>query len=187
MIVTSLDDRRLTAPNIIAHLNQCHEKMSTSTVRKRLCEYDLYGRIAVKKLLLRKQNNIKTFQWAKAHKDWTIKQWNKVLWIDKSKFKIFGSNRRVYVQWRVAKRAATPSISSTIKHRGSTVMVCVWILLVAMSGICIRWRANWINLAIKASCSMIRSHLECTLWVKDLFSHKIMSQSMQVNSARSYN
>ena len=37
--VTRLCDRRLTAPNIAAQLNQCREKnVSTSTVRRRLCE-----------------------------------------------------------------------------------------------------------------------------------------------------
>ena len=78
--------------------------MSIFIVMRRLCEAGLYDRIAVKKPLLRKQNNVKGFQWAKAHKDWTIEQWNKVLWTDKSKFKIFGSNRRIYVQRSVGKR-----------------------------------------------------------------------------------
>ena len=53
--VANLRDRRLTAPDIIEQLNPCHENMSTSTVRRRLCEAGLYGRIAVKKPLLRKQ------------------------------------------------------------------------------------------------------------------------------------
>ena len=35
------------------------KKMLTSTVRKRLYEAGLYGRIAVKKPLLMKQNNVK--------------------------------------------------------------------------------------------------------------------------------
>ncbi len=48
--------------------------MSTSTVRRRLCEAGLYCRIADEKLLLKKQNNIKMLQWAMTHKDWTIEQ-----------------------------------------------------------------------------------------------------------------
>ena len=81
--VTSLHDRRLTAPNISTEQKQCCEKMSTSTVRRRLCEAGLYGRIAVKKPLLRKQNDVRMLQWSKVYKDWTIEQWNKVLdwWI----------------------------------------------------------------------------------------------------------
>lgn len=87
--VTSLRDRSLTAPNITAQLNQCHEKnVSTSIVRRRLCKAGLYGRIAVKKPLWRNQNNVKRFQRAKVYKEWTREQWNKkILWTNKSKFK----------------------------------------------------------------------------------------------------
>ena len=57
--VICLHDRRLTAPNITAQLNQCQEKnVSTSTVR-RIFEAYLYGRNDVKKPLFRKQNNVK--------------------------------------------------------------------------------------------------------------------------------
>ena len=52
-----------------------------------------------------------------------LDQWNKVLWTDESKFKIFGSNRRVCVQQKVNESATTPCITSTVKHREGTVMV----------------------------------------------------------------
>ena len=56
--VTSLHDRRLTAPNITASLNQCREPPPRQkTCQHPLWEEDteagLYGRIAVKKPLLR--------------------------------------------------------------------------------------------------------------------------------------
>ena len=51
-------------------------------------------------------------------------------------------------------------------------------------GICTRWRANWIRLAITAYYSITCSFLECGLQVKDLYSCKIMTQSLLVNSAR---
>ena len=97
----------------------------TSIVRRTLWELGLYDRIAVKKLLLRKQNGIKRLQWVKTHKDWTKEQWNKVLCTDKSKFKAFGSNSRVYVRRRVGERAATPSITPAVKHWVGSVMVRV--------------------------------------------------------------
>ena len=77
------------------------------------CEAGLAGRITDKKPLLRKQNNVKGVHWAKVHKHWTIK----------SKFETFGSNRRVYVQWRVGERAPTPCIIPTIKHRRDSVII----------------------------------------------------------------
>ena len=70
--VTSLHDRRLTAPNITAQLNKHCEKKST--VRIRLCEASLYGRIGVKKPLFTKHNNVKRLKWSKAHKYWTIEE-----------------------------------------------------------------------------------------------------------------
>ena len=68
----SLHDRRLTAPNINAQLDQCCEKM---------CWHPLLGEDSVKLVymaklqsrnLLRKQINIKRLQWTKAYKDWII-------------------------------------------------------------------------------------------------------------------
>ena len=99
------------------------KNLLTPTGRRRLCETGLYGRITVKKLLLRKQNNFKRPQWTKSHKDWTIEQWNKVLWTDESKFEIFLSNTRVYVWRRLSERAANAYITPTVKHGWGSIMV----------------------------------------------------------------
>ena len=131
------------------------KKVSTSTVRRRLCEADLYGRIAVKKPLLRKQNNVKRLQWTYAHKDWTIQQCNIVLWTDESKFKIFQLNRNVYVPQRVGEIATnlvlhqTLSIEVALLRYGAAFPI-------TKSVICTRWRVNCIRLAISAFCSIIQ-------------------------------
>ena len=91
------------------------KNVSVSTVKSTLCEAGLYDRIAVKKSLSRKQNNVKRLQWAKVHKDWTKEQWNKVHWINESKFEIFGSIR---IQRRVGEKAAIPCITPTVKYGG---------------------------------------------------------------------
>ena len=54
------------------------------------CEAGLYGRIAVKKLLLKKQNNVRRLQWVKAHKDWKKEQWNKEFWQTNQSLKSLG-------------------------------------------------------------------------------------------------
>ena len=153
------------------------KNVSIPTVWKRLCEAGLKGRISVKKPLLRKQNNVKGVQWDKAHKDRIIEQWNKVLWIDKSMFKIFRSNRTVYVRRRIGERAAISCINPTVKDDGGSVVV-LGALPIAKSGIYIRWRAKGIRPAI------MRSPLERSLWVNDLYSCKIMTKSILVNFAR---
>ena len=161
-LVTSLHDRRLVTPNITAQLNQ-YEKNVWTSMRK-LCEAVLYGRIAVKKPLLGKQNRVKRLQWAKVLKDWTIEQWNKVFWTDESKFEIFVSNRRVYV-WQ---RVATPCIIPTAKHRGGSVMV--W-------GFCQSQSQGFAPGEGQIESDWL-SHLKCGLWLKDLYSCKAMTQSL---------
>ena len=58
------------------------------------------------------------------------------------------------------------------------------LLPIAKSGICTRWMANWIRLDITAYCSITQFHLEGGLWLKDLKSCKIMTESIQENSTR---
>ena len=64
--VTSLTDRKLSAPNITDNWTNVVKKISsTGTWTIRHCEAGLYARITLKKQILRKQNNFKTLQWAK--------------------------------------------------------------------------------------------------------------------------
>ena len=94
------------------------------------------------------------------------------------------SNRSVYVQWRIGERAATFCITLTIKHCGGSVMVCVCVFVCVEGAFCTKWRANVIRWAITAYCSIMQSYLESNLWIKDLYSCKIMSQRILVNSAK---
>ena len=55
------------------------------------CEAGLSDRITVKKLLLKKKNNVKRLKWAKPHKDYPTEKWNKDLWSNESNFKILES------------------------------------------------------------------------------------------------
>lgn len=120
----SIRDRRLTAPELTARLNETKvNPVSVSTVKRRLKDRGLNGRIALKKPLLRPQNKVKRLAWAKMHRKWSINQWNKVLWTDESKFQLFGSNRRVFVRRRVGKRASEQCTVATVKHGGGSVMV----------------------------------------------------------------
>lgn len=120
----SLRDRKLCVPDITAEVNKTFKNpISESTVRRRLKEKGIYGRVAVKKPLLRPANVKKRFQWAKEHKKWTIDQWRKVLWSDESKFEIFGSKRKIYVRRRKNEKYARDCIVPSVKHGGGSVMV----------------------------------------------------------------
>ena len=61
IILLSKRDRRKTALEIQADFNSGH---GTNTVKRRLRDVGLYGRVAKKKPLLRKVNKTKRLQWA---------------------------------------------------------------------------------------------------------------------------
>ena len=67
-----------------AEVNKCRSKpVSLTTVKRRLRDAKLLGRVAVQKPLLRPQNKIKLMQWALTHRDWTKNNFKKVLWTDR--------------------------------------------------------------------------------------------------------
>ncbi|CAK9796236.1 Transposable element Tc1 transposase [Anthophora quadrimaculata] len=124
IIVQSKRNRRLTASEIANEINRNRSNpISVSTVKRRLKDAGLTGRIAARKPFLRLANKKKRLAWAVAHKDWTLDQWKKVLWTDESKFEIFGSNRRMFVRRRTGERLLDSCIVPTVKHGGGNTMV----------------------------------------------------------------
>ena len=70
--VSSLRNRCLTSPQLAASLNSARKTpFSTSTVKRRLWDAGLLGRVAKKKPYLRLTNKNKILRWAKEHRHWT--------------------------------------------------------------------------------------------------------------------
>lgn len=117
-------DRRITAVKATASLNDSlEEPVSTRTVRRELHKMGMHGRAAIKKPLIRPANAAKRNRWCKAHKDWRIAQWKKVVYSDESTFTLFPTTGRVYV-WRTPKEAYDlDCLKPTVKHGGGSVMV----------------------------------------------------------------
>ena len=92
-------------------------------VKRRLLELGLKGRVAVKKPRLTTVHKQKRLVWAKEHKNWTVEEWNRVLWSDESKFEIFGNKRRSFVRRRVGERMLEQCTMQTIKHGSGNIMV----------------------------------------------------------------
>lgn len=117
-------ERFKTLPNIRAEINESLPvTISDSTVKRRLHNVGLFGRVAVKKPLLRKQNKQKRLKWAKEHMSWTTEQWQQVLWSDESPFQIFGSKRAAYCRRKVGEKFKAECIMPTVKHGGGVVQV----------------------------------------------------------------
>ena len=59
------------------------------TICNRLLEAGYPARAPLKKPLLNNDQSRKRLQWAKAHKDWDVERWRKVLWSDETSFSLF--------------------------------------------------------------------------------------------------
>jgi hypothetical protein len=62
--------------------------VSDVTVRRRLRAVGLFGKFAVRKPFVSKKNLKERLQFAKAHRDWTLEQWTKVIFSDESRFQM---------------------------------------------------------------------------------------------------
>ena len=117
-------DRRKSASKVKNEVeNELGVVIHTNTVRNRLHDIGLNGRIARKKPYVNKINREKRIAYAKKMMEKPFDYWKNVLWSDESKFNLFDSDSKVIV-WRSVKEEFDPKcIAPTVKHNGGSVMV----------------------------------------------------------------
>lgn len=98
------------------------ENVSVRTVRRRLAESGLNGRIACKKPFISKANMVKRKKFAQEHLSWSKDDWAKVLWSDESKFNLCNSDGIRYVRRPVNTRFDPKYTIGTVKHGGGNIM-----------------------------------------------------------------
>ena len=96
--------------------------ISTSTTQRRLREAGLHGCKARKKPHLTVAHRRARLCFARDHKDWTAEQWSKVIFSDESRFLLFRSDGRAYVQ-RAPGEEFHECLQATVKHGGGGIMV----------------------------------------------------------------
>ena len=117
-------DRRKSAPTVKAEIEKglgviVHE----NTIRNRLHEIGLYGRVARKKPYVNKINRGKRIAYANMMMEKPYDYWKLVLWSDESKFNLFGSDGKIMV-WRSTMEEYDPKCTvPTVKHNGGSVIV----------------------------------------------------------------
>lgn len=89
----------MTAPRIREIIMQeLDVNLSTSTIKNRLRENNLFGRIARHKPNVSEKNGKTSLAFAKHHLEKPLHYWNNVLFTDESKFNRIGWDGRVYVR-----------------------------------------------------------------------------------------
>lgn len=70
------------------------------------------------------QKNIKVrLEWAKERRDWTVEDWNRVIFSDESKINRFNSDGRSWCWFRDVNQLEDRTVKTTFKHGGGGVMV----------------------------------------------------------------
>jgi hypothetical protein len=67
-------------------------KVCLETIHRVLKRNGLMSAVKYKKPILSKKHREQRLCFAKRFKDWTISEWNNIVWSDESKFQIFGSD-----------------------------------------------------------------------------------------------
>ena len=74
------------------------------TVRRRLLDVYLLSRRASKKPLLSKKNIKDRLAFYRKYREWTVEQWNRVIFSDETPFRLFGTSGRDLVRRRKGER-----------------------------------------------------------------------------------
>lgn len=101
--------------------------ISPATVRRRLQQAKLPGRIARKVPLMRKQNIKMRLSFAKEHLLWSgcegEEKWRNILWSDETKINLFGNDCQRNVRRPTGKEFHVKFTKKTVKHGGGNIMV----------------------------------------------------------------
>lgn len=115
---------RLSAPKLAADVFSTYGKnVHPQTIRRVIQSEGYNGRVARKKPFINERTRKARLNFAKEHIKKHETWWNDVIFLDESKFNLFGSDGKVMV-WRKPNEELKPKhLKPTIKHGGGHVMV----------------------------------------------------------------
>lgn len=103
--------------------NDIQKRVSPQTVRRALKLSGLDSIEKQKKPMLRKANVVSRLNWAKAHRNWTINDWRRVVWSDETKINRFNSDGRTWAWIRDNEEIQPRHVKQTVKHGGGSIMI----------------------------------------------------------------
>ena len=117
-------DRRKSASTVKAEIEkELDVIVHGNTIRNRLHEIGLYGRVAREKPYVNKINRGKRIAYEKMMMEKPYDYWKHVLWSDESKFNLFGSDGKIIVWRSTMEEYDSKCIVPTVKHNGGSVMI----------------------------------------------------------------
>ena len=100
-----------------------NQRISVSTVQRRLYASNLRSRRALRGPILKAVHRRNRRRWAEEHKQWRLAEWHEVLFSDETKICVDRPDRRQGVWRRRAERYANPCVRETNRWGGASVMV----------------------------------------------------------------
>jgi hypothetical protein len=110
--VDATDVQRQLFPDISAH-----------TVQWRPSDAGLKGRVHRAVPYLKPDHCHLRMEWAKEWVEWTVQDWEWVWFSDESRFKLFGSDGRMWCRRRPGEEFLDRNVKQTVKHSGGRIMV----------------------------------------------------------------
>lgn len=115
---------RLSAPKIVTEVEtEFGKSISESTIRRIIKKEGYNGRVARKKPFVNLTNRQNRLHFAKEHINKDVNWWDDVIFLDESKFNLFGSDGRTMVWRKPNEELKGKNITPTVKHGGGSVMV----------------------------------------------------------------
>ena len=95
----------------------------SKTIRRRLMDLGFTQHIPKKKPLISEKNRVNRLKFYKLHGSWSIEQWNKVIWSDESRFRLFYSDARQKVWRQTNERYLPECLRKSIQGDGGSIML----------------------------------------------------------------
>ena len=97
--------------------------VSKRTLRRRIKDLGYKSCRSAKKPLISEKNRKKRLEFYKAHKNFSVQDWGRIIWTDESRFKLFNPDGKLRV-WRESNQRLNPDcIVKTVQGCGGSVLI----------------------------------------------------------------
>ena len=97
--------------------------VSPQTVRNVFRKNNFHSVVKKKCPLLKKQHRINRLKFSNYYENWTVEDWKRVLWSDKTKINRIGSDERVYTWKQKVEQLSNRTTTPTVKHGGGNNLI----------------------------------------------------------------